>query len=183
MPFLMRILLVLTLIPIVEYALLVWISEQIGFTLTLAFVLTTGVVGAWLVRQQGVEAWNQVLNAVRQSQPFGDALFDVVMIGLAGVFLIAPGVLTDIVGFSLLIPSLRQWVKVKLADWLRARAMMQVQAFSARAAGTVIDIGVPPSQATPEPARGEQPAAAGETHLDAVRGALPASQESSAPRG
>lgn len=145
-PALLRVLLVLTIIPILEYALLVWISQQIGFLLTLGLVLASGAIGAWLVRKQGLIAWARILDSARRDQPFGDAMFDGALIVFAGVLLITPGVLTDIIGFALLFPDLRAWVKEKLASWLRKRAMTQLEAMQRQAVRTVIDI--PPGGTT-----------------------------------
>lgn len=137
MPWLLRALLAVALVPLLEYALLVWISDTIGFLLTLLLLLAAGAVGAWCVRSQGLDAWGRLLDRVRQGEPVGEAIFDGVLILFAGLLLITPGFLTDVFGFALLVPRVRNRVKERMSKWLRRRAMMQVEAFHADGRFTV----------------------------------------------
>lgn len=130
-PLLFRVLFVVTLLPLAEYALLVWISETIGFTLTLLALLSSGALGAWFVRRQGLWAWNRILGQVRRGEPVGESIFDGVLILLAGVLLIMPGILSDVVGGALLFAKVRRGLRERLGTWLRNRAMMQVMRFHA----------------------------------------------------
>ena len=130
-PIWVRWLAVILLIPLIEYAVLVWISETFGFTLTLFLVLASGVTGTWATKQQGAAAWRRILTHVRGGEPVGEPIFDAVLVLFAGVMLIMPGVVSDIFGFALLTPRIRVAVRERLARWLRQKAMMQVQAFHA----------------------------------------------------
>lgn len=131
MPLLFRVLVVITLLPLAEYALLVWISDTIGFTLTLLLLLSSGALGTWCVRQQGLKAWNRILQQVRRGEPVGESIFDGVLILLAGILLITPGLLSDIAGAALLFTRVRAALRDRLGGWLRRRAMMQFKAFHA----------------------------------------------------
>lgn len=128
---------VVMLLPLIEYAVLVWISDAIGFTLTLFLVLASGATGAWAVRQQGSAAWRRILSHVRTGDPVGEPIFDAVLVLLAGLLLIVPGVLSDLAGFALLLPRFRSSVRDRLSRWLRRKAMMQVSAFHADGRVTV----------------------------------------------
>ena len=64
----------------------------------------------------------------------GDALMDALLILLAGVLLITPGLLTDTLGFSLLIPWSRTLYKRRLSAWFKQR--FQVSGLSASASGS-----------------------------------------------
>ncbi len=151
-PMLARVGLVVMALPVIEYALLLWISGKIGFTLTLLLVLGTGAVGTWFVRRQGLIAWERILDCVRQGLPVGEAIFDGTLILLAGVLLIMPGPLSDVAGFALLVTRSRDWIKRRLSQWLREKALTRVEAF--RGGSTITLRG---SSETDGATTGEQP--------------------------
>ena len=110
-------LLLFTVVPLVEFSLLYAIGERIGLLPTIALVIVTGVLGAALARAQGVATlWRIREQSARGRMP-ADALFDGVLILLAGAVLITPGVLTDALGFGLLIPPVRAAIKRGLRRW------------------------------------------------------------------
>jgi UPF0716 protein FxsA len=51
----------------------------------------------------------------------GESLLDAVLIFVAGLLLITPGVLTDLLGLTLLIPPCRASYRRRLLAWLRSR--------------------------------------------------------------
>jgi UPF0716 protein FxsA len=63
----------------------------------------------------------------------GDAVVDGVLILVAGILLVTPGVLTDLVGVGLLIPPLRSLIKRGAMAWLRRRAQISVRHFASAA--------------------------------------------------
>ena len=120
---LLRLLLLFTLIPLVELALLIWLSEAAGLGLagTLCLVLLTGVVGAALARHEGLRCWRRIQQKLAAGDLPGYPLRDGLMILLAGALLVTPGVLTDLFGFALLLPVFRRIVKRWLARRFQAR--------------------------------------------------------------
>ncbi len=124
---LFRLFLLFTLIPLAELWLLLWFSSLTSPTVTFGLVVVTGILGAWLARKQGAQAWKKIqMNLVQGQQPTGVVL-DGLMILIAGAFLITPGIMTDMLGFALLIPPVRELLKVHIGEWLRKKAMLQVQ--------------------------------------------------------
>ncbi|QDV19217.1 phage T7 F exclusion suppressor FxsA [Gimesia panareensis] len=124
---LLRLFLLFTLIPLAELWLLLWFSSLTSPAITFGLVVVTGILGATLARKQGAQAWKKIqTNLVQGQQPTGVVL-DGVMILIAGAFLITPGIMTDMLGFALLIPRVRDLLKVHLGEWIRKRALMQVQ--------------------------------------------------------
>ena len=107
------------MVPIIELSILVWIGGQTEWWVPVLVVIGTGVVGAVLARRQG---W-QVLQRIRADSVAGrvpaEALIDGFLILLAGILLVTPGVLSDLVGVVLLIPPLRAGIKRAVAVWLR----------------------------------------------------------------
>ncbi|MBN2474507.1 MAG: FxsA family protein [Pirellulales bacterium] len=114
---LLRLLLLFTVVPLVELMLLLVLADKTSWQFTLAVVLTTGVVGAALARHQGLRCWRRVHETMAAGQLPGDPLMDGLMILLAGALLVTPGMLTDLVGFALLLPIFRRLVK----RWLKRR--------------------------------------------------------------
>ena len=116
-----RALLLIVLIPLIELVLLNQLLEQTGLPTTVLLVLITGMVGVSLARRQGMTAWRAVHSQMAQGRSPSKEILDGVMILFAGAFLITPGILTDCVGFSLLIPQVRRFAGVRMTRWFMAR--------------------------------------------------------------
>jgi len=95
------------IVPIIEIALLIELGQIIDVWPTIALILTTGVIGAWLARMQGRRALGAIRLSLQQGRLPGDALLDGVLVLVAGVVLITPGLLTDVTGILLLVPPIR----------------------------------------------------------------------------
>ncbi len=107
-----RLALLFILVPTVELVLLVYITDLTGsLALTFLIVILTGVAGAWLARREGLRCWRSVQREISQGRLPADSLLDGLLILLAGALLVTPGVLTDCVGFALLLPPLRRPIK------------------------------------------------------------------------
>lgn len=102
-------------LPIVELVLLFELHGLVGFLPTVILVLLTGVAGAALVRRQGIA----ILLKIQREMSIGNIpapqMIDGVMILVAGALLVTPGLITDISGFLLLVPLVREQVRV----WLK----------------------------------------------------------------
>jgi UPF0716 protein FxsA len=98
-------------IPIAEFSLLYYMSDRFGLLPTVGLVLVTGIAGASLAKSQGLKTWQHIQSELQQGQMPSSALLDALMIFLAGALLVTPGVLTDLFGFSLLIPPCRALYK------------------------------------------------------------------------
>ncbi|MHB1191591.1 MAG: FxsA family protein [Longimicrobiales bacterium] len=107
-------------IPVLEVVLLVRIGQAVGFLPTLAVVLGTGVVGAALARAEGFRILFQARTELMRGRIPGQALLDGVSVLVAGAFLLAPGILTDIAGIALLLPPSRRWIQRRVRARLEA---------------------------------------------------------------
>ncbi len=105
-------------IPIVEIALLVAFSQAVGVWWTIALVIATAFVGSWLVTRQGRATIVAVRHEFQQGAFPAASLAHGAMIVIAGAFLLTPGLLTDAVGFLLLIPAVREAIR----RWVVARS-------------------------------------------------------------
>lgn len=106
-PFLIFFILLIT-IPIVEVYFLIQVGSVIGAFSTVVLIVFTAVLGAYLLRLQGMATVQRVQKTLQQGElPAIDMLEGVVLL-LSGVLLLTPGFFTDAVGFLCLIPLLRR---------------------------------------------------------------------------
>jgi UPF0716 protein FxsA len=112
-----RLFLLFTVIPLLELMLLIYIGQVIGFWQTLAIVILTGMVGAALARWQGWLALERVQREMQQGKLPAGAMFDGMLILVAGLLLITPGVITDLAGLCLLVPPIRAFVQRLIRHW------------------------------------------------------------------
>lgn len=104
-------------LPILEIIVLFKLYNSIGGLETLAVVLLTGFIGATLARAQGMMVVMEIQNDIREGRVPAPKLMDGMMIIIAGVLLITPGIITDIAGFLLLAPVIRAEIRM----WLKRR--------------------------------------------------------------
>ena len=122
----LRLLLLFTVVPLVELVLLWWLGTITGFWFTLGLVVATGVVGTALARHEGLRCLKRIQQKMAAGELPADPLIDGVMILLAGALLITPGMLTDLLGFALLLPIFRRFVK----RWLKGRFEARIRVVS-----------------------------------------------------
>ncbi|MBM4762535.1 FxsA family protein [Bacillus sp. B15-48] len=113
--------LAIIIVPAVEIAILLWFGQLIGVLPTFLFILLTGLIGAYLAKQQGIVTIRKVQDNMERGIMPGDALLDGVCILIGGTLLLTPGFVTDIIGFLLLIPATRKHMKNWLAQFFRKR--------------------------------------------------------------
>lgn len=116
------ILLLMIIVPAAEIGVLLLSGNTIGLWPTLAIILLTGVLGAYLAKKQGLETIRKIQDQLRYGQMPGDAILDGACILIGGTLLLAPGFITDALGFTLLLPSARKGFKnilyIGLKKWI-----------------------------------------------------------------
>lgn len=113
-----RLALLFVVVPIVELMLLIELGRYIGLLPTIGLVMLTGVSGAWLARAEGLRVLFQFQTELASGTLPGQALLDGLSVLIGGAFLLTPGVMTDVVGFSLLVPFTRRWIQRQVRVWL-----------------------------------------------------------------
>ena len=106
-----RLLLLFILVPAVELILLIKLGGIIGLFPTVGIIVLTGFLGAALTRMQGLAVLRRMQQEMAAGQMPAGSIMDGVIILIAGALLLTPGFLTDIVGFSCLIPGVRSVIK------------------------------------------------------------------------
>ena len=105
MPFL-----VLIALPLVEIAGFAFVGGLIGVLPTVALVIATTMLGAVLLRIQGIGIVGRIRAAMETGQAVDRELVHGLMIAIAGILLVIPGFFTDIFGLALFFPPLRELV-------------------------------------------------------------------------
>jgi len=112
-----RLILLFTLVPLVELFLLIKIGTIIGALPTVLIVVGTGVLGAYLARQQGFQVWSRIQREMELGMFPAEDLLDGLLIFGAGVVLLTPGVITDVLGILILVPVTRHYIR----EWIKQR--------------------------------------------------------------
>ncbi|MGB3279499.1 MAG: FxsA family protein [Pseudorhodobacter sp.] len=123
----MWLLLAFIAVPLIEIGLFIKVGGWLTLWPTLGIVLATGIIGTFLVRQQGLKVLGELRNSMSQMRDPLSPLAHGAMILFAGALLLTPGFFTDAVGFLLLVPQLRQAIITAIA------ARVQVQSFGGQA--------------------------------------------------
>jgi UPF0716 protein FxsA len=108
-------------LPIVELVLLLKLHGIMGLIPTVLLVLLTGVAGAALVRRQGIAILFEIQQETAAGNLPAPQMMDGVMILIAGALLVTPGLVTDLTGFALLIPFIRERIRFWLRDKLKEK--------------------------------------------------------------
>ena len=114
---LFRLFLLFTVVPLLELYLLIQAGTYIGALPTVGIVIVTGIIGGLLARNQGLAVLRRVRQDFQEGRLPAGTFFDGLLILIAGIVLVTPGLLTDCLGFLLLIPWNRQVFK----QWLKSR--------------------------------------------------------------
>ncbi len=118
---LMRFLAVFAFIAVAEMATFFWVESRIGLGWALGLAFLTALVGSFLVRRAGLSVLGRIQRKLSQGQIPGRELSDGAAILVSGAFLISPGFITDVIGFLLLIPAVRDVVYRMISKRLLAR--------------------------------------------------------------
>lgn len=109
-------------VPLIEIGLFIKVGGWLTLWPTLGIVLATGVLGTFLVHQQGRRVLADLRGAMATMGNPLSPLAHGALVLLAGALLLTPGFFTDTVGLLLLIPAVRQAVIAQLAARIRVES-------------------------------------------------------------
>ncbi len=101
-------LLLFLLIPILEIYLLIEIGGILGTPTTVFLVVFTAVLGALLLRHQGLYTLNRARTGMARGELPTMAMAEGVVLLISGALLLTPGFFTDTIGFLGLVPFVRR---------------------------------------------------------------------------
>ncbi|WP_148862297.1 FxsA family protein [Marinobacter fonticola] len=97
-------------LPIVEMVILIKVGGIIGALSTIGLVLLTAVVGAALLRQQGLATLFRANQRINSGELPAREVAEGLILAVGGALLLTPGFVTDAVGFLCLLPPTRRWL-------------------------------------------------------------------------
>jgi UPF0716 protein FxsA len=106
-------------IPIAEIFVLAQLSDMIGVLPTILIVIVTGVVGARMVVSQGRIVWQSFRLRLASGQVPDTEVAHGAMLIFAGAVLLTPGIITDVIGLILLVPSIREFLRIRFLKTMR----------------------------------------------------------------
>jgi len=133
-----RLFLLFTLVPVIELWLLMRVGSVIGFFPTVGIILFTGVVGAWMARIQGLSVISNLNTSVAQGKVPGKELVNAVLVFVGGALLLTPGFVTDILGFSMIMPGTRDLISAFLIKYFSNKAQNGDVKFSYHSSGNPV---------------------------------------------
>ncbi|WP_163932204.1 FxsA family protein [Paraferrimonas sp. SM1919] len=106
----MRLLLFLlfVIMPILEISVLLQVGEALGGLNTILLIILTALLGANLVRNEGLKTFMKVRSQLQAGTAPAQELVEAVMLAVAGVLLVTPGFITDFIGLVMLTPLTRK---------------------------------------------------------------------------
>ncbi len=107
-------------IPLLEIIVLIEVGDQIGLWSTIGLIILTAVIGTWMLRFQGLATLANAQKQLNQGAIPAREIFDGICLLAAGALLLTPGFVTDSIGFSLLIPPVREILRNTLGKKIAA---------------------------------------------------------------
>ncbi|NKC15687.1 MAG: hypothetical protein GKR94_26865 [Gammaproteobacteria bacterium] len=109
-------------VPVAEIYVLIKVGDEVGVLNTIGLVIITALIGAALVRSQGLATLSRIQAGLQQGQAPGLVLVEGALILFAGALLLTPGFITDAIGFFCLIPTTRRWLASLVAKYTIVKA-------------------------------------------------------------
>jgi len=106
-------------VPAIEILGFQFVADRIGGMNTFWLTLLTSAVGVAMMRFEGRKAMEDAKRRMNSGMVQGASMADGLCIFLGGIFLILPGFVTDIIGFTLIFPLTRPLYRLLLWKWMK----------------------------------------------------------------
>ena len=90
--------------------------ERIGGWPVAAWIIGAAVLGVFVIQRQGLRTFRELQASVTRGELPTQLVFEGLIVLIAGILLIMPGFLSDIIGLSLLLFGLRKRLAVRLGE-------------------------------------------------------------------
>jgi UPF0716 protein FxsA len=144
------------LLPVVELVVAIEAGMAVGGLAVFGWLVLAAVIGMMVVRRQGTAAWQAVNTSLRTGTPPSRELADATVLMLAGILLIVPGFVTDVVALLLLLPFTRPLARRPIERFLLRAAADQASVRTAFVRGVQfgpVTPGRPTTPGRPDPGR------------------------------
>ncbi|AMJ88498.1 FxsA family protein [Alteromonas sp. Mac1] len=117
--------LLFAILPIVEIALLVQVGGIIGGWNTIGLVILTAFIGAYFVKREGIATLQTAQAKMQRNELPGKEMVEGLMLVVAGILLVTPGLITDVLGFMFALPGSRHLIASQLSKHMKLRVVTQ----------------------------------------------------------
>lgn len=109
------------LVPALEIWGIVKAAQWIGGWQTFLVIISTGVIGAYLAKKEGLKIWKKAQKELSFGHIPGQAILDGLSVFTGGMLLLTPGFFTDTIGFLLIYPFTRRIFQYYIKKWLEKK--------------------------------------------------------------
>lgn len=113
--------LLFVVLPFVDLVVLLKIGDVIGFWPTLGLAVFSGMLGGYLAKREGMRVFRAWRDAIRNLRTPEEGIIDGILVFLGAGLLMAPGVITDVIGFLFIIPVTRRLLAKEIRRRVDAR--------------------------------------------------------------
>ena len=109
------------IIPIIEISIFITIGSNIGILNTIAIILTTALVGIFLIRRQGIKLLFDAQRNLSQGIMPTEEIKGGIFLLISGLLLITPGFFTDCIGFVMFLKPVQDFISKQASNYFRSR--------------------------------------------------------------
>lgn len=102
-------------LPLLEILGIVLVGKAIGGWLTFGLLIAGGVLGAIIIKREGVRSWRSLNTAAQTGTMPARRMADSGLVLIGGLLLLLPGFISDVFGLLLLLPLTRSVGRVAMA--------------------------------------------------------------------
>ena len=109
----------LIIFPFIEIYALIVLGGSIGAFNTILWIFFSGIMGLYLLRNQGLKTLLDIQSKKSVFEPTADNFLKTIFTPIGGFFLLIPGFITDVIGILVLLPITRIFILGLLFSYLR----------------------------------------------------------------
>ena len=109
----------LIIFPFIEIYALIVIGGSIGAFNTMLWIFFSGIMGLYLLRNQGLKTLLDIQSKKSVFEPTADNFLKTIFTPIGGFFLLIPGFITDVIGILILLPITRIFILGLFFSYLR----------------------------------------------------------------
>lgn len=121
-------LLALAAFPLLEIGVMIRAGQVLGFWRLALIVVLTAILGSFALRRVGIEVVTKARAGIEAGRGGIEPLFDGLLQVTAGVLLILPGLISDLMGGILLVPPIRKMLSQRILPRMVQTTRDDVQA-------------------------------------------------------
>jgi len=123
----MYLFIIFVILPIAEIGLLIEVGDRIGTLNTVGFVVLTALIGSLMLRHQGLSTLFRARARIEGGELPLEEMLEGICLAVGGALLVTPGFITDIIGFTCLVPGTRRWLVNIIKRKVTLHAVSSVQ--------------------------------------------------------